>query len=39
MDNSVILQDRYGKPITRAVENYSDSKFEEMNAEIFLILD
>mgnify|MGYP003630477803 CR=1 FL=1 len=35
MDNSVILQDRYGKPITRAVENYSDSKFEEMNARDF----
>jgi len=35
MDNSVVLQDRYGKPITRAVENYSDSKFEEMNARDF----
>jgi hypothetical protein len=35
MDNSIILQDRYGKPITRAVENYSDSKFEELNARDF----
>ena len=31
MNNSVVLQDRYGQPITRAVETYSDSKFERMN--------
>jgi hypothetical protein len=31
MANSVVLQDRYNQPISRAVENYSDSKFEKMN--------
>ena len=31
LDNSVVLQDRYGKSITRAVENYTDDKFERMN--------
>ena len=31
LDNSVVLQDRYGQSITRTVENYSDDKFERMN--------
>ena len=31
LNNSVVLQDRYGQSITRTVENYSDDKFERMN--------
>jgi hypothetical protein len=33
MDNSVVLQDRYGKPITRVIETYQDKNFKEMNAQ------
>ena len=31
LNNSVVLQDRYGKSISRAVESYTDDKFERMN--------
>ena len=31
LDNSIVLQDRYGQTIKRAVETYSDEKFEKMN--------
>lgn len=34
LDNSVVLQDRYGKPITRAIETYAESKFEKMHGNI-----
>tara|TARA_Y100000361_G_scaffold110278_1_gene100268 strand:+ start:13409 stop:22297 length:8889 start_codon:yes stop_codon:yes gene_type:complete len=33
MDNSVVLQDRYGKPITRVIETYQDRNFKEMDAQ------
>ena len=31
LDNSIVLQDRYGQTIKRAVETYADEKFEKMN--------
>ena len=31
LDNSVVLQDRYGQTIKKAVETYADEKFEKMN--------
>ena len=33
MDNSIVLQDRYGKPITRVIETYQDKNFETMSAK------
>ena len=32
--NSVVLQDRYGEPITRAIETYAEDKFQKMNNEV-----
>ena len=34
LDNSVVLQDRYGEPITRAIETYAEEKFQKMNNDI-----
>jgi len=33
LDNSVVLQDRYGKPITRVIETYQDKAFKELDAQ------
>ena len=30
LENSVVLQDRYGEPITRAVETYAEEKFQKI---------
>ena len=34
LDNSVVLQDRYGEPITRAIETYAEDKYQKMNNEV-----
>lgn len=34
LENSVVLQDRYGEPITRAVETYAEEKFQKLNNDI-----
>jgi hypothetical protein len=34
LDNSVVLQDRYGRPITRAIETYAETKFEKLNGSL-----
>ena len=34
LENSVVLQDRYGEPITRAIETYAEEKFQKMNNEV-----
>lgn len=33
MANSVVLQDRYGQPITRVLESYQDRSFQKLNGE------
>ena len=33
LDNSIVLKDRYGQPITRIVETYQDKSFKELNSQ------
>ena len=34
LDNSVVLQDRYGRPLTRVIETYAESRFEKINGDL-----
>ena len=37
MSNSVVLQDRYGKPISRVIETYQDKTYQRLDAQNSLI--